>query len=61
MQFGGQRKKQRIRPVKIEGLGRLDQYRHSLQFYTEPPQDNIALQEFEDYAIERLKGRITRK
>ena len=31
-------------------------YPHGLQFYTNPPTDTIALQEFGDYAVERLKG-----
>lgn len=31
-------------------------YPHSLQFYSLPPTENITLQEFETFAIDRLKG-----
>jgi DNA primase large subunit len=32
-------------------------YPHHLQLYTLPPIENITLQEFEDFAIERLRGK----
>ena len=32
---------------------------HNLQFYKIPPNGEISLQEFEDYAVDRLKGALT--
>ena len=49
-------KEARKRTIKLEPGQNLDRYPHSLQFYSVPPTDNISLQEFEDLAIERLKG-----
>ncbi|NXQ29848.1 PRI2 primase, partial [Alaudala cheleensis] len=34
---------------------RREQYPHSLQFYLEPPTENISLVEFESFAVDRLK------
>jgi hypothetical protein len=31
---------------------------HNLQFYKIPPNGEISLQEFEDYAVDRLKGSL---
>ncbi len=45
------------RVVRLEGGRRAELYPHSLQFYTIPPTENISLQEFEDFAVERLKGK----
>ncbi len=54
MQFA--RKETRKRTIVL-GTGRNPElYPHNLQFYTIPPTDNISLQEFEDFAVERLKG-----
>ena len=36
-----------------------DIYTHNLQFYKIPPVDTISLFEFEDYAVERLRGRLS--
>ncbi len=34
-----------------------DNYLHNLQLYSIPPAEYISLQEFEELAIDRLKGR----
>lgn len=33
-----------------------NRYLHNLQLYVIPPTENISLQEFEELAIDRLKG-----
>lgn len=48
MQFSGRRK-------KLIGSSQNDLYDHCLQFYGQPPLDNISLTEFENFAVERLK------
>ncbi|XP_077093246.1 DNA primase large subunit isoform X2 [Siphateles boraxobius] len=48
MQFPGRRK-------KVIGSSQNDLYDHCLQFYGQPPLDNISLTEFETLAVERLK------
>ncbi|XP_072026897.1 DNA primase large subunit-like [Amphiura filiformis] len=57
MQFGGERKRQRRKNVRLTGSRRenANLYPHRLQFYRIPPIDNITLNEFEDFAINRLK------
>ncbi|XP_072590931.1 DNA primase large subunit isoform X3 [Vulpes vulpes] len=51
MQFsGGMRKK-----LRLGGDQRKASYPHSLQFYLEPPSENISLIEFESLAIDRVK------
>ncbi|XP_060082049.1 DNA primase large subunit-like [Ylistrum balloti] len=44
------RSKRTRKGVKLE-----QQYSHPLQFFHTPPTDTISLQEFEEYAVERLK------
>uniref|UniRef100_A0A669EC29 DNA primase large subunit n=1 Tax=Oreochromis niloticus TaxID=8128 RepID=A0A669EC29_ORENI len=48
MQFGGRRKKNSINPQS-------ELYGQHLQFYGQPPLENISLSEFETFAVERLK------
>ncbi|XP_052469082.1 DNA primase large subunit isoform X2 [Carassius gibelio] len=48
MQFPGRRK-------KLIGSSQNDLYDHCLQFYGQPPLENISLAEFETFAVERLK------
>uniref|UniRef100_A0A9J8AZ60 DNA primase large subunit n=2 Tax=Cyprinus carpio TaxID=7962 RepID=A0A9J8AZ60_CYPCA len=48
MQFPGRRK-------KVIGSSQNDLYDHCLQFYGQPPLENISLTEFETFAVERLK------
>ncbi|XP_005156868.2 DNA primase large subunit isoform X1 [Danio rerio] len=48
MQFSGRRK-------KLISSSQSDLYDHCLQFYGQPPLDNISLIEFETFAVERLK------
>lgn len=32
-------------------------YNHDLQMYKDPPEDNISFEEFQQIAVERLKGK----
>ncbi|XP_039387608.1 DNA primase large subunit isoform X7 [Mauremys reevesii] len=41
--------------ARLAGDRRGDLYPHSLQFYLQPPTENISLAEFENFAIDRLK------
>ena len=56
MQFAGRRKSKNI---KLEGTENAGKYLHGLQMYKIPPTDNITLEEFEEFAIDRLKGEKT--
>ncbi|XP_073729330.1 DNA primase large subunit isoform X1 [Misgurnus anguillicaudatus] len=49
MLFSGNRRKKAI------GASQNDLYDHCLQFYGQPPLENISLTEFETFAVERLK------
>uniref|UniRef100_A0A5F8G1Z5 DNA primase large subunit n=1 Tax=Monodelphis domestica TaxID=13616 RepID=A0A5F8G1Z5_MONDO len=51
MQFSGTKRKK----LSLAGDQRSAHYPHSLQFYLQPPSENISLLEFENLAIERLK------
>ncbi|XP_078011429.1 LOW QUALITY PROTEIN: DNA primase large subunit [Phascolarctos cinereus] len=51
MQFFGSKRKKLI----LAGDQRVASYPHSLQFYLQPPSENISLIEFETLAIDRLK------
>lgn len=48
MQFSGRKRK-----VNLSSQSEL--YGHAVQFYAQPPLENISLSEFETFAVERLK------
>lgn len=48
MQFSGRKKKVNLIPQS-------ELYGHNVQFYAQPPVENISLNEFETFAVERLK------
>lgn len=48
MQFSGRRR-------KLNTNSQVELYGHALQFYGQPPLENISLSEFETFAVERLK------
>ena len=56
MDFKSKTPRSRRRQLKLEGGRNEATYPHSLQFYSQPPTQNISLQEFEDFAIDRLRG-----
>lgn len=63
MQFDSRKERRRIFNIKgvdvyakaLKDDDPLAFYDHNLQFYGQPPTENIALMEFEDLALERLK------
>ena len=55
MQFGD-RNRRKSKPTKLEDTENAGKYVHGLQMYKVPPTDNITLEEFEEFAIDRLKG-----
>lgn len=50
------RRKSKI--TKLEDAENAGKYVHGLQMYKIPPTDNITLEEFEEFAIDRLKGKL---
>lgn len=50
MQFSGRRRKLNTAQAEL--------YADSLQFYGQPPIENISLTEFETFAVERLKCKL---
>ena len=56
MQFTRRRKS---KSTKLEDTEYAGKYVHGLQMYRVPPTDNITLEEFEEFAIDRLKGKLT--
>lgn len=48
MQFSGRRR-------KLNTNSQVELYGQNLQFYGQPPLENISLSEFETFAVERLK------
>lgn len=44
----------RLKHARLAG-DRRELYPHSLQFYLEPPTENISLVEFESFAVDRLR------
>ncbi|XP_035665558.1 DNA primase large subunit-like [Branchiostoma floridae] len=55
MQFSGNRTKKSRRTVTLTGGRNEKQYPHNLQFYKIPPTETVSLEEFETFAIDRLK------
>lgn len=63
---GSDTKIQRAKSIKMEIVSRTKRPKnskliksgaeHRLQIYKVPPKDTVTLQEFEEYAVERLKG-----
>ena len=58
MQFTGNRARKRSKIHQLEGSQITGRYVHGLQMYKVPPTDNITLEEFEEFAIDRLKGKL---
>ena len=58
MQFSGSRSRKEARRSQLEGTQNTGKYGHGLQMYKVPPTDNITLEEFEEFAIHRLKGKL---
>lgn len=52
MQFSGGNRRKKLR---LTGDQKNVSYPHSLQFYLQPPSENISLIEFENLAIDRVK------
>lgn len=50
MEIGSRVKRQKISKLIKSGA------EHRLQIYKIPPKETVTLQEFEEYAVERLKG-----
>lgn len=61
MQFTGNRSRRKSKITKLEGTENAGKYVHGLQMYKVPPTDNITLEEFEEFAIDRLKGELTNR
>ena len=58
MEFGA-RSKPRLRASNQSNNKTSDElYPHRIQLYSTAPTDNISLQEFEELAVERLKGQL---
>lgn len=51
MQFSGRRR-------KLNPNSQTEIYGHALQFYGQPPLENISLSEFEMFAVDRLKSKM---
>ena len=60
MDFSGSRKNRRSRTNPLDSSQNAGKHTHGLQIYKVPPTDNITLEEFEEFAIDRLKGTIER-
>lgn len=51
MEFTGRRR-------KLNPNSKAEIYGHALQFYGQPPLENISLSEFEMFAVDRLKSEM---
>ena len=60
MYFPGSRKNRRSRINPLGSSQNAWTNTYGLQMYKIPPTDNITLEEFEEFAIDRLKGTIER-
>lgn len=59
--FGGRTKRARLRVKHETGIVDVsDQYQNSLQLYDCPPKEELSLNDFEQFAAERLKGYLDR-
>ena len=59
MQFSDRINRRKSKSTKLEDTEYAGKYVHGLQMYRVPPTDNITLEEFEEFAIDRLKGKLT--
>lgn len=61
MDFKKARSQRRRKHAVLDGAEEelIKVYPHSLQFYTLPPVGNLSLQEFESFAVDRLKGKCS--
>ena len=58
--FGGQRKRGKLHVRHESGLLNVaDRYKQGLQLYDSPPIEELSLNDFEQFAAERLKGRCS--
>ena len=57
MEFHSNRTTSARRAIK-NSMKLKSEYSHSLQLYQLPPTETVSLQEFEDLAVDRLKGSI---
>ena len=55
--FRGRTKRAKLEVRGEHGIVNVaERYRHCLQIYSKPPTEELSLEEFEQFAVERLKG-----